>query len=276
MKLKILGVAQDGGVPQINCNCKNCHLFRIKRKKLFPTSLLLKSEAGNTLIDATPELQNQVTPKEFNNIKNLVLTHAHIGHFTGIINFGFEVSNKKNVLTFVSAKMASFLSSNQPWKSLIENNNLQLKIFRKDKAFKIKDLTFTPLKVPHRDELSDTFGFIISIKHKHKILFIPDIKNWQSWDKNLIELIKNVDISFLDGTFFSFDELKTRLLNKIGHPLIINSINMLKKLPKKEKNKVNFIHFNHSNPCLIKGPKSKIIKSKGFKVAKQNKIYQFT
>jgi pyrroloquinoline quinone biosynthesis protein B len=272
MELKILGIAQDGGIPQLNCQCSICKKCRKNNRKLFPTSLLIKTANGNILFDATNELQNQITVSEFKQLNTIVLSHAHVGHYTGLIQLGFEISNRKNITTFASARMKQFLLYNQPWKTLVDNKNINLKTFTVNNQFAINKLCLQPLKVPHREEHSDCFGFII--QNKLQVLFIPDIKSWKQKNLNLCKLIKQVDLAFVDGTFFNHQELPRRNLNKIGHPFIVDTIRLLSSLKKEDKNKVNFIHLNHTNPAVNKTKTKEFIHKKGFQIATQGKTYQ--
>ncbi len=272
MKLKILGIAQDGGVPQINCHCRNCSQLKKTNKRLFATSFLVKiNPTFNLLIDASPDLRYQINFKEFNNIKAIILSHAHAGHFLGLFHFGFEVSNKKGVSVFVSKKMASFLTHNQPWKQMVDKQNLSLKIFKSGQGFVLQNLKIRPLKVPHRDELTDTYGFII--KNQKKILIITDISKWQHWNNSLPNLIKEVDLAFIDGTFFDRKELLHRNINKIGHPMIKETMKLLQPLKIAEKNKIHFIHLNHSNPVISVKKTKNIIRKMRFKIAQQSQIF---
>ena len=121
--------------------------------------------------------------------------------------------------------------------------------------------------MPHRDEFSETVGYIITGPNK-SALFIPDINKWDIWKKNIIEEIAKVDYAFIDATFYSGDEINLRNMSEIPHPFVIESMALFKNLPTSEKIKIYFIHLNHTNPLL--NPKSnewaKVIKS-GFHVA---------
>lgn len=102
-------------------------------------------------------------------------------------------------------------------------------------------------------------------------LFIPDIDKWEKWETSIVELIKEVDYAFLDGTFYDAKEINNRDISEIPHPFIIESIALFKDLSIFDKNKVYFIHLNHTNPVINKssGPFKNVI-SKGFNVADIN------
>ena len=102
--------------------------------------------------------------------------------------------------------------------------------------------------VPHRDEFSETVGY--KIVGPKKVLFIPDIDKWSLWSKNLISVLREVDIAFLDATFFSAEELDYRPIAEIPHPLVHETMKYLENETKVIKNKIYFIHMNHTNPLL--------------------------
>jgi len=97
--------------------------------------------------------------------------------------------------------------------------------------------------VPHRDEFTDTVGYVISHKGRRQVLFIPDIDQWAKWSRNIRERVDEVALAFLDGTFASADELPGRSLADIPHPLIPDTRSLLKGTAAH----VWFIHLNHTN-----------------------------
>ena len=125
----------------------------------------------------------------------------------------------------------------------------------------------TPIQVPHRDEFSETAGYIIKGENK-KALFIPDIDKWEKWDNKLIDLVKDFDYLLLDATFYDSKEIN-RDISEIPHPLVSETINLLKGLSNENKRKVYFIHMNHTNPMLDPNSDlSKLIITKGFNIAR--------
>jgi len=168
-------------------------------------------------------------------------------------------------------KMKSFLETNGPWSQLITLNNIQIKPLSEGKWEKISpSLRVKPILVPHRDEFSETVGFIIEGPHK-KLLFIPDIDKWEKWRTDIISLIKEIDYALIDGTFFSAAEVGNRNITEIPHPLVQESMKLFDSMPAKEKEKIMFIHFNHTNPLLNEqSEEARLVKSKGFRIAKIN------
>ena len=82
--------------------------------------------------------------------------------------------------------------------------------------------------------------------------------------------LKDVDVAYLDGTFFANGELPGRDMSKIPHPFIAETMRRLKDQPDAVRAKVRFIHLNHTNPAH--NPKSSAtqqIRATGMRVAEQ-------
>jgi pyrroloquinoline quinone biosynthesis protein B len=182
--------------------------------------------------------------------------------------FGREALGSKNLLVKVLPKMSNFLKSNGPWSQLVTLNNIQIQNTKFDESnLELSNVGVTPIKVPHRDEYSETAGYIIEGKNK-KALFIPDIDKWEKWDKKLIDLVKDFDYLLLDATFYDSKETN-RDISEIPHPLVSETINLLEGLSNENKGKVYFIHMNHTNPMLDPNSDlSKLIITKGFNIAR--------
>lgn len=279
--VKILGTAQDGGIPQIGCACKNCvraHKNPQHVRLVSSLAILDLYEKKLFLIDATPDIPTQLyralkrLPHEQSGEKNsphaVLLSHAHIGHYTGLMFFGYEAMSTHKLPVYCSSRMKNFLTNNGPWSQLVSLENISLHTFSSDETLHLsKQISVSPFPVPHRNEFSDTFGFIISGK-KRKILYIPDIQGWDVWDRSIVQEVKKVDIALLDGTFFNSDELPERDLSQIGHPFIKTTLHTLRNVPKERKKEIYFTHLNHSNLALDpEGEARREIKEKGFKLA---------
>ena len=275
--LKVLGTIQDGGIPHMGCSKECCSNYFLSKKSRIGVSSLgvsnLKHDT-NYIIDATPDINFQLIDligkaDPSKKLNGIFLTHAHMGHYAGLLNFGRESLNSKNIPLYLMPKFYNFILNNGPWNQLVELNNIKLnKIYNREKVILHNNLSFTPIQVPHRDEYSETVGYVIEGTHK-KALYIPDIDKWAKWEVSVVEMIKNVDYAFLDGTFFDEKEINNRDISEIPHPFIIESLKLFKELDKSEKSKVYFIHLNHTNPVLnSESSEYKKVISAGFNIAK--------
>jgi len=279
----VLGVVQDAGYPQAGSNLPiDKRAFNNLKNKRLVVSLGLVDPITNKawLFDATPDFTLQLqrlknSIPHFKTLTGIFLTHAHIGHYTGLMYLGREAMGAKNLPVYAMPKMASFLKTNQPWKQLVDLKNISLKILKTDSTIVLNErLKVIPILVPHRDELSETVGFIIESLGT-KILFIPDINKWQVWNRDIKTYIKKVDYALLDGTFFKDGEIKNRPMSEIPHPFVKESMALFKNLSTEDKNKVYFIHFNHTNQLLIDDSKEqKLVEKNGFNVARELQIFK--
>jgi pyrroloquinoline quinone biosynthesis protein B len=222
------------------------------------------------MIDATPDFAEQLyllTNNNKKNLKGIFLTHAHIGHYTGLMFLGREVASTKQIPVYAMPRMKTFLEQNGPWSQLVKLRNIELNKLHEDSLIKTLDqLQITPIGVPHRDEFSETVGYSLKGKNK-RALYIPDIDKWSKWDQSIDSLIKIHDYVFIDGTFFSDGEIP-RPMSEVPHPFIEESTKRFSSLDRYHRNKIYFIHLNHSNPARNRDFQGrKIIESTGMHFA---------
>lgn len=281
--ITVLGIAQDGGYPHIGCQkvcCDNFYNKKNIKKSVVSLGLIDKENKQKWLFDASPDMHTQLAELEQNHLKtnNIIdgvfLTHAHIGHYTGLMYFGREAYGKKNTKVFAMPQMKKFLTQNGPWSQLVGLKNILLKNLQHDSTIVLNNkLKVTPFLVPHRDEYSETVGYKIEGNSK-SALFIPDIDKWQKWNRNVIEEVKKVDYAFVDATFLNQKEVK-RAMTEVPHPFIEETVNLFKNESRKTKNKVIFIHFNHTNPTLqSNATERKELEKLGFNFASEGDNYK--
>ena len=271
--IQVLGIVQDAGYPHIGCE-KDC-CVQVSPGDYFVSCLGLVDKTNNKryLFDATPDIHNQINLLEkftdVNLIDGIFLTHAHIGHYTGLMYLGREGLGGKNIMVYALKRMARFLTKNGPWDQLVKLNNISIQTISNKEFVKLSENIFViPIKVPHRDEYSETVGYKIIGKSK-KILFIPDIDKWDEWEKSIIEEVKLVDYAFIDGTFYNGSELN-RDMREIPHPSIEETLQLFSNQPIVERNKIYFIHINHTNPILTnKNGIKDMVEGLGFNIAKR-------
>ena len=272
----VLGNVQDAGLPHIGCESKICLDAFNENKQHYVTSIALidKENQEYSLFDVTPNITEQLLMismdifEQFILPNNIFITHAHIGHYTGLMYFGREGLGSKGVKVNVLPRMYDFISNNGPWSQLVKLGNISLnKINFRDNIEIKPNLSVIPVQVPHRDEFSETSAFLMQGPNK-TALYLPDIDKWSKWSISLIEILKNVDYAFIDATFYTNDEIN-RDIDEIPHPLVIETMDLLSELPHYQKDKVYFIHMNHTNQML--DPNSDITRNvlnQGFNIAR--------
>jgi len=228
------------------------------------------------LVEATPDVPEQIDlldsvagdprPRGTNPVDAVLLTHAHIGHYTGLIHFGREVSSTKALPLHATDRMFEFLKSAGPWSLLFELSQVAPHPLTPDRPTTLTDrLRVIPIVVPHRDEFSDTVGFRFEGPRK-KLLFIPDIDRWERWERSIEAEVEAVDIALLDATFHSPAELPGRSLEEIPHPMVTETALRLKGLARSRR--VILIHMNHSNPiCDPESAEARSVRAAGLEVA---------
>ncbi len=264
----LLGNAQDAGLPQAGCACARCaSARRVPASRRLASCLgVVEHAAGRAwMIDATPDFREQLDAlcgAGALPLAGILLTHAHIGHYTGLIHLGREAWNTTRLPVYATARMAGFLRANAPWSQLVAQGNIELHALQPGVGVALGPaLHVTPLLVPHRDEWSDTVAFVLRGPTR-QLLYCPDSDEWPPSFRDQLE---SVDVALLDGTFFSGDELPGRDLRTIPHPLVRDSVRQLAGA----RGEIRFIHLNHSNPLLDEGAARRWLAAQGFGVGEQ-------
>ena len=246
-ELVVLGIAQDAGIPQLGCDQELCRSIREGRRKPERVSSLGLVNRGlglSYLFDATPDIVSQLGTLNGGKPPSAVfLTHGHIGHYTGLMYFGRESIDAKAVPVYGTERMSTFLKSGGPWSLLVSRANIDIRVVTANQPVSLAGgIQVTAFAVPHRDEFTDTVGYLIEHRNR-RALFIPDIDQWSRWSRDIRQLVDTVDLAFLDGTFASATELPGRSTADIPHPLIPATRELLKGT----RTAVWFIHLNHTN-----------------------------
>lgn len=278
----VLGIAQDAGYPQAGCTrscCKNVWQHTEQKKMVVSLGIVDQSIQKKWLIEATPDFKEQLyllnnyLPSASMLPSGILITHGHIGHYTGLMHLGREVIGAKNVLVYALPKMKTFLANNGPWSQLVKLKNIHIQSIYPDSSIQISpQIKVIPFQVPHRDEFTETVGYKI-IGSKKSVLFIPDIDKWKKWNVDIKKMIQVVDVALIDGTFYKNGEIPGRDMSQIPHPFVEESMLFLKDLPASDKKKIHFIHFNHTNPLVqIQSREKQEVLKKGFNIARERLI----
>lgn len=278
ISLVVLGVAQDGGYPHAGCRRDCCRqAWAGRQAERYPACLALVDHGARKvwMFEATPAYTAQwqrlvdITGWADKNVPDgIFLTHAHIGHYTGLMYLGREALGARAVPVYALPRMKNYLETNGPWSQLVALKNIDVQALQADSALApAPGIRVTAFRVPHRDEFSETAGFRIEAGGK-RILFIPDIDKWEKWDRDIVSEVRNVDMAFLDATFYKNGEIQ-RDMREIPHPFVEESMRLFDALPAAEKSKIRFIHFNHTNPLLWNTAEIRAVEQRGFGVARE-------
>lgn len=284
----LLGITQDAGYPQAGCQkecCRAAWADPSLQRHAACLAIVDPSTRQRFLIECTPDFKHQLQllneltwrPEPGSlPLDAILITHAHIGHYAGLIHLGREAMGTQGLPLYVMPRMHKFLTDNGPWSQLVNLNNVQLRPLANGQPLQLNDrLSVTPILVPHRGEYSETVAFLIS-GPQARVLFLPDIDRWEDWDREVEDVIKDCDIALLDGTFLADGELPGRDMSTIPHPTIEHSVTRFEKLPLSERQKIHFIHLNHTNPLLHRQsdhPMSKRLDESGMRVGEQGQVF---
>jgi pyrroloquinoline quinone biosynthesis protein B len=262
----VLGTAQDAGVPQINCFSDNCTAVRSGQRAapLVACVGLIDHVAGRRfLLDATPDIVTQLgalltptgeppaalggsTVPLHEILHGIFLTHAHIGHYTGLVHLGKEGAAPRRLPVFASQHMCEFLSANAPWDALVEGSFIELRPLTPGRRVQIStSLAITPFEVAHRAEYTDTLGYRVH-GPRRTLMYVPDADVWDGWDTPFDDLLRASDVALIDGSFWSYDELGHRAQGNIPHPPVSQTLERLHDMD--DLPEIRFIHLNHTNP----------------------------
>lgn len=278
----VLGSMQDAGLPHIACLCPNCTRAREDpRQRRYVASLALvdtrAAQGGVWLFDATPDIGDQLYvlapwlgqqpgQERVRQPDGIFLTHGHMGHTAGLALLGPEGMNVDALPVYAPSGLIRVLSATALWRPLLSNVRL-IPLADAEPLRLGVDLVVTPLTVPHRDEL-DTGTFAYRIQGPHRsLLYVPDIDRWQAWPRARQE-IDGVDITLLDGSFFTREELGR--ISDVPHPLVPETLAFTEGV----STALFLTHLNHTNALL--DPESqarKVVDAAGVGIARQGQRF---
>lgn len=242
MKVEVLGNTQDGGVPHLECSCDLCEKARENPEEAKRNASVMIKENDDEdsfryLIDATPDVRYQI---QGDYLDGVFISHGHLGHITGLLQFGEEGSNKTDLPLYVSDKTEDYIRKNDPFRLLIDKGNVEIMNFNDEDELDIRGGKIEAFEAKHNRVNTDTLSFMIHGEDK-KLFYIADI---HEWTEKTLNLMQQADIAIVDGTFWNEEEIER--YEEVPHPVMKETMHLAEDWD----TQIYFTHLNHTNPAL--------------------------
>jgi pyrroloquinoline quinone biosynthesis protein B len=246
MRLRLLGTAAGGGVPQWNCACPSCEYSRNTRTHRTQECALVSGNGDDWyLINASPDLRTQliaapeVTPgpeRRQTPLRGVFLTDAELDHTLGLFSLreaeSLDVYATPAVLSALEKAMPVKAMTNARWHAINIGETTAFPGFTA-KAFPLGE------KRPRYAEGAEGSNWVIGLR-LNDVVYAPCFPEWTA---ELDEALEGARIAVLDGTFFEASEMP----NVSGHLSIEDSRKHLKRF---ENTEFRYTHLNNTNPLL--------------------------
>ncbi|MGL4561016.1 MAG: MBL fold metallo-hydrolase [Brevinema sp.] len=228
VQLTFLGTGTSSGIPMIGCSCKTClsNDFRDKRQRC---AVLLNIGTKKILIDAGPDIRQQLIRHRVTSIDALLLTHPHYDHIIGIDELR-PLTRDKIIPIFADQKTNQHLKTIFPY--LFDQHlqkkqgltHISLTEIHEYQYFSFEGIEILPLRVLH--------GCLPILGYKiNNIAYLTDVKTLPD---TTIDAIKNIDT------------LVISCLREEAHETHLNRQEMESLVEKINPNICYLIHMDHA------------------------------
>jgi pyrroloquinoline quinone biosynthesis protein B len=303
VKIKILGSAAGGGFPQWNCACRNCSGLRagtLHAKPRTQTQIAFSPDNGIWfLIGASPDLRSQIlsAPELAPNpdtpghtpIGGVFLPSADVDAVMGLLHlrefqrfFVFATPAVQCALKTENRIFKVLERGDSPVQWQVLSNSGRLGCHLSENPGE------SPTFVCNTISLGDSFPDFVSeeflraaapedaslgflFEQDAKKLFIATSLSGENseWQK----LAASADVTLIDGTFWSNDELLRtgrthKTAREIGHLPLSGADGLLAQFPANATGRKILIHINNTNPILDEdSPEHRAVLDAGFEIA---------
>ena len=228
MDILFLGSGTSTGVPSLCCDCDVCRSTDPKNKRL-RSSILVRNENNNLLIDTSTDLRQQCLVNNINNINHVLYTHHHADHVHGIDELrSFNFFNdtvipcygNKNTIREIRKNFSYIFSGTTQIGGGLPK--LKLNIINNE-TFALGGINITPLDIIH--------GKLLILGYKlNNCAYITDCSEIPEKTK---EQLKSLDILVLNALGFD------------PHPTHFSLSQALKTIEKLRPKRAILTHINH-------------------------------
>jgi pyrroloquinoline quinone biosynthesis protein B len=273
--VRVLGSAAGGGVPQWNCACDNCSAARAGRRVQRTQSGLAVSADGDRwlLLNCSPDIGSQIQafaplhPRKPRGtpIAGMLFTDANVDHLGGLATLRqsgehhFIVRSSAVVRAIATAQAAYAPFAQSPHRWLESPLDVPCEAASEDdivgNQLAVRAIS-VPGTTPGYDGRRCMPGAVVAyeisdLDRKNRLLFAPV---FSSVDDALRAAIASAQVAFIDGTFYTADELVAQHLlpkraESLGHQSVGGVGGTLEQL-RGIGTRIIFTHLNNSNPML--------------------------
>lgn len=283
LRVRVLGSAAGGGVPQWNCNCEVCALARANNGVVLPrtqSSIAVSGDGTNWVIfNCSPDIRQQITDtaelwpadgeRRHTPISSVVLTNADIDHISGLL----ILREKQAFTVFATSTVLDVLASNSVFNVLdsefVGRRELPAKAPTNLGADVVAEAFYVPGKVAlfnEQEMLEQSNSLNIGEETEHTIgLRISSASGDESFyyipgcammTDDLAARLKGASLVFFDGTVWINEEMISQKLGaksgaRMGHMSMNGPNGSIEAFSDLDIQRKVFIHINNSNRVLI-------------------------
>jgi pyrroloquinoline quinone biosynthesis protein B len=299
MRIRVLGAAAGGGLPQWNCGCANCRDARSGHPGVTPQTqecVAVSADAERwVLLNASPEIRAQIesfpalhprAPRH-SPIAAVVLTNGDLDHTLGLLSL-----RESHPLTLYATQCVrrGFVEGNVlyrtlerfpgqvTWKMLVPGQELPVSGADNEPTGLSVEAVAAPGKPPlHLEELAasdpgENVGVVIHEPATGRRLAYFSAAGGLT--AAMRQAIDRADCVFFDGTFWSSDELVTlglgtRRAEDMAHLPVGGANGSLELLAGARARRRLYIHINNTNPLLrAHSPERVETEARGWEIAR--------
>jgi pyrroloquinoline quinone biosynthesis protein B len=273
VRIRVLGSAAGGGLPQWNCHCEICEAARARgrAKPRSQSSLAIRGHDGPWfLVNASPDLRQQLEtldPQRVDGVRappiaGVLLTDAEIDHTAGLLLLRESATP---VRVFGDARVEHALRDGYPvlrmlerycgaeWQTLepgrlqpLDGSSLAVEPFAAGGD--------APRYLNGSDVEPEASGFVFRDRATGGVAtYVPGLA---SLDDDVVARFAASDLVLVDGTFWRDDELprlgiSDRSARDMGHVPLSGPGGSLEVLAALARPRTALVHINNTNPILL-------------------------
>ena len=293
MRLRLLGTAAGGGVPQWNCRCQNCQAARRGGITPLASCSLAFSPDGTSwyLIDATPEVTQQMArwpdlypPSGIRStpLRGVILTDAELDHILGMLH----LREGTRWTLYGTPRVARLVEEDLPLLPALRHYaDVQVQVLSLEEALSLGDgasrvevrIVETGQRLPRYLGTTEraSRGAVVAVvltdqTTGKRAVYAPGVGRLSD---ALAEDFGGADVIFFDGTFWTEDELRHLAISDqsatgMGHVPVSGPDGSARWLANVSARAKLYVHINNTNPLLDPAsPERAWIRSLGLEVA---------